>query len=110
MRKLLTELIPPFYGKKFGQHINGKIFSVIENLYRKTKACVDVNGSLTDLFECRVGVRHGDNLSPLLFIIFMNDFQKHVSSKITGISLSFTLLFSETAEEMQSAINATLSY
>ena len=74
--------------KELGQYdINEEIFSMIENLYRKTKACVDVNESLTDVFECRVGVRQGDNHSPLLFIIFMNDFQKYVRSNFTGISL-----------------------
>ena len=59
----------------------------------------------------------------------MNDFQKYVSSKITGISLNYvdmnvpvflklyvllyaddTLLFIETAKDMQNSINATLSY
>ena len=101
----------------------------MENLYRKTKACVDGNGSLTDVFECRGGVRQGYNLSPLLFIIFMNDFLEHVSSKFTGISLDYdvmhmqvflklyvllsaddTLRFSEFSQDMQNAINATLSY
>ena len=116
--------------KKLDQHdINGKIFSLIKNLYRKTKACVDVNGSLTDVFECRVGVRQGGNLSPLLFINFMKNFQEYVSSKFTGISLSYdemnvqvflklymllyaddTLLFSGTTKDMQGAINATLGY
>ena len=56
--------------------INGKVLSVMKKLYRKTKACVDINGSLTDVLEFRVGVKHGDNFLPLLFIIFMNDFQE----------------------------------
>ena len=90
----------------------------MENLYRKTKACVDVNGSLTDVFECRVGVRQGDDLLLLLFVIFMNDFLEYVSSKFTDLGLNSgevtmqvllklfvllyaddTLLFSETAED-----------
>ena len=49
---------------------NGKVLSVTKNLYEKTKACVNVTGSLTDVFECQIGVRQGDNLSPLLFIVF----------------------------------------
>ena len=40
--------------------INEKVLSVIKNLYEKTKACVNVSGSLTDVFECRIGVRQGD--------------------------------------------------
>ena len=90
MRKRSTELIIPFSGKKLGHYdINGNVLLVMENLYRKTKACVDGNGSLIDVIECRVGVRQGDNLSPLLFIIFMNDFLEYVSSKFTGISLDY---------------------
>ena len=50
--------------------INGKVLSVKKNLYEKTKACENVNGSLTDVFESRLGVRQGDNLSHLLFIVF----------------------------------------
>ena len=50
-----------------------KVYQLWKNSTGKTEACVDVNGSLTDVFKCRLGVRQGDNLSPLLFI-FMNDF------------------------------------
>ena len=78
--------------KKLGHYdINGKVLSGMKNLYRKTKACVDVDGSLRDVFECRVGVRQGDNHNhlPLLFIIFMNDFLEYVTSKFTGVSLDY---------------------
>ena len=55
------------------------------NLYEKTKACVNVNESLTDVFQCRIGVRQGDNLSFLLVIVFLKGFQAFVSSKFTGL-------------------------
>ena len=76
MRKRSTELTIPFSANNVATMILWKVLSVMENLYRKTKACVDVNRSLTDVFECRVGVRQCDNLSPLLFIIFMKDFRE----------------------------------
>ena len=91
--------------------INGKILSVMENLYRNFKACVDVKGSLTDVFQCRVGVRTVDIFLSLLFIIFMNDFLKYVSSKFTGIIyMQTTPYFSVKLLRTQNAINATLSY
>ena len=68
MRKRSTELIIPFSGKNLPTMML-KILSAIENIYEKTEACVDANGSLTDVFECRVGVTQGDTLSPLFFII-----------------------------------------
>ena len=72
--------------KKLGQYdFDGEVFSVIEKLYGKTEAYLDVNRSRTDVFESRVGVRQGDNLPPLLFIIITND----VSSKFTDMRLNF---------------------
>ena len=59
--------------QKLGQaHVTGKVLRIIQNLYQKTKACVRVNGEISDIFDSNIGVRQGDNLSPLLFIIFLN--------------------------------------
>ena len=55
MRKRSTELIVPFSGKILAtmKSIEKSYFVMTlnsyENLYRKTKACVDVNGFLTDV-------------------------------------------------------------
>ena len=107
--------------------INGKVLSVIKNLSEKTKVCVNVNGSLNVVFECRIGVRQGDNLSPLLFIVFLNDFKAFVSLKFTGLQPDVlaqnvecflklfvllyaddTLLLTELESDMQRAFEATL--
>ena len=84
---------------------------------------------LTDVFECRIGVRPGDNLSPLLFIVFLNDFKAFVSSNFTGLQPDVlaqnvecflklfvllyaddTLLLTKTESDMQRAVEATLQY
>ena len=62
---------------------------MIENIYRQKKASVDVNGSLTDVFERQVVGRKGDSLSSSVFINFMNHFQKYFFSKFTGINLNY---------------------
>ena len=75
--------------QKLGQaQVTGKVLRIIQNLYQKTKACVRVNGEISDIFDCNIGVRPGDNLSPLLFIIFLNDFNISMQSGFEGIRLT----------------------
>ena len=49
--------------------------NVVFNLYKNAKSCVKVNDNTSPLFSCNVGVRQGENLSPLLFAIFLNDLE-----------------------------------
>ena len=56
--------------------IGGKVLTVIRNLYQSAKSCVRVNNNTSNLFSCHVGVRQGENLSPLLFAIYFNDLEK----------------------------------
>ena len=115
--------------QKQGQaKITGKVSRVVQSLYQKTKARVRVNGELTDVFDCNKGVRQGDNSSPLRFISFVNDFNNLIRTEFEGICLNAerseefttflkmysllyaddTLLLSETEEDMQRALDATL--
>ena len=55
--------------------INGKLLNVIQNMYAQAKSCVKNNASISDYFSCNVGVRQGENLSPMLFAIFFNHFE-----------------------------------
>ena len=66
----------------------GEVLRVIQNLHQKTKASVRSNGELSDVFDCNIGVRHGDNLLPLLFIIFLNDFNNLIRTGFNGMSES----------------------
>ena len=56
--------------------------SVIFNLYHHAKSCVRANVKMSDYFTCNVGVRQGENLSPLvLFAIYGN--YKKMTKQIT---------------------------
>ena len=51
--------------------IKGKFLSVLQNLYENDKACIQVDGKISEEFHVSQGVRQGCVLSPLLFNIFM---------------------------------------
>ena len=52
--------------------IDGRLLAAIQSLYQDCRSCVRINGSKSDWFRVRVGLRQGCVLSPLLFIIFMD--------------------------------------
>ena len=111
--------------------IKGKIFNVIKNMYMNAKSCVKNSYELSDFFSCGQGVRQGENLSPLLFAIYLNDFKGFLSEKCEGLSslndkvyeqLSVylrmyvllyaddTIILSESAEELQTSLNCLHDY
>ena len=61
--------------------IDGKIVNVIRNIYRKTKSCVMIKDNKSEFFSCNIGVRQGENLSPFLFSIYLNDLHNFVLDK-----------------------------
>ena len=73
--------------------VNGKMFNVIFNMYKNAKSCVSKDGFLSDYFRCSVGVRQGENLSPLLFAIFLTKWSKMTNVLVSlDIFLNITLL------------------
>ena len=104
-------------------------------MYTKVKSCVSYGGQCSDFFPCEMGVRQGDNLSPLLFNIFLSDLKSYLVNKYNGLSnihdiatdimddnlVSYlkiyvllyaddTILLAESPEELQAALNSMNLY
>ena len=107
--------------------INGKCFQLIRNIYKNVKSCIMLNGAKSDFFDCNIGVRQGENLSPFLFCVFLNDLESFFSDSgiVNGVECStqvnadtaflylklFVLLYAddtvilaESAEDLKSAL------
>ena len=63
------------------KNVSGKILNVIKSMYENTKSCVMLNQELSETFLFNVGVRQGENLSPLLFAYYVNDIEESLINK-----------------------------
>ena len=43
-------------------------------MYDPDKSCINIGNTLSEVFHCNIGVRHGGNLSPVLFAMLINEF------------------------------------
>ena len=99
-------------------------------MYEGAKSCVRADGKLSDFFQCTAGVRQGENLSPILFAIYLNDFQAFIADHSAGLKdfesameefstfaklcvllyADDTVLLAESADELQAALDALAAY
>ena len=118
--------------KMIKSKITGKIFLSIFKMYSDIKSCIMLKSGYSDFFPCQVGVRQGENLSPFLFAVFINDLEKFFEEnniscleKINQYSLDQlglylklflllyaddTILISESAVDMQNMLNVFEEY
>ena len=68
--------------------VHGHMYQAISSLYSNPKSRVILNDYETDYFDCPVGVKQGDCLSPTLFAIFINDLANEVKDSGVGLTLS----------------------
>ena len=94
------------------------MLKLIRKVYSKVTAAVRTQEGLTELFDCKLGVRQGCMLSPRLFIIFISELEKMLKkSKYKGITIGnaievFLLMYADdivlvgdTVPELQRKIN-----
>ena len=70
------------WGKLLNSGVNGKVLHVIRDMYAKAKSCVKTRHGLSQFFVSNVGLRQGENLSPVLFSLFLNDLKGFLTSFI----------------------------
>ena len=53
-------------------------------MYKNVQSCVFSRGKKSNYFASNAGVRHGENVSPLLFTLFINDLESFLWAKGNG--------------------------
>jgi hypothetical protein len=71
--------------KLINHNIKGKCFKVIYNMYQNIRSCICNHNMYSDYFPCSIGVRQGENLSPLLFSLFLEEYL--TNSHCKGVQL-----------------------
>lgn len=100
--------------------VSEKIIHVLSILYLKARFRVKVNDTFTRDIDITNGILQGDTLSPLLFDIFVADFESHLL-ETTGVIISDQniqvlfyaddmVLISRTAEDMQKKLDILYNY
>ena len=116
------------WAKLYSFRINEKCLNVIKSIYENSKSRIVTAEGASAFFQCNIGVRQGDNLSPLLFTLFLNDLEHFLHQHTPGINVDYIdddisvflklfillyaddrVIFGENPEEQQS-LNAFQKY
>ena len=97
-------------------------------MYKNVKSCISINNVKSDYFMCNVGVRQGENLSPFLFALYINDLEDFLSSNnCVGLSIENseinvylkllillyaddTVILAESSDDLQQSLNHLQEY
>ena len=128
-RKAFDSIDRFLWQKLLSYNINGKVFNIIRGIYSKAKSCIRKDNMISDYCMCNIGVRQGDNLSPVLFAPFINDFTEYVSTAYGGLNIAQscypslinsedivllyadnTIILTENEIELQLALNKVYGY
>ena len=102
-RKLLMQSI----GKNYGKHekklkTSSKMVNMLKSMHSSVQACVRWGDSLSEFFECSLGVKQGCLFSPLIFSLLISEVADFVRENgkpgiqlLPGFEQIFLLLFAD---------------
>ena len=102
--------------------ISGKMICIIRSMYEKMKTCVQSAGMLSEFFMSNVGFLQGEVLSPMLFSLYVNDFEAEflkndtLSLNLRDLNLFVLMyaddmvIFSESVDELQKMLDTLHVY
>ena len=68
--------------------VNGKFFTIVYNMYENIKSFVRINNEISAFFPSECDVRQGENLSHLLFSMYLDNLENFIiSGGVDGINL-----------------------
>ena len=67
-------------------------YNIIKNMYEVSTSCIRINDRVSENFHPHLGVKQGDNLSPNLFKIFINDLPDYLDNSSDSIILNERIL------------------
>ena len=130
LKKAFPSISRPLLFKKLSQMpIGTNVFKCIKSMYDNIKSCVEIDGNTSELFDCQIGLREGENLSPILFSFYLNDLKDNLILNADGISVNYnnqgieqllkislimyaddTVLLSDSRVKLQNLLNCYINY
>ena len=106
--------------KLLSKGFTGKIFTILRNIFSKTKSRVKWNSKVGELFDNMCGVLQGGTISPALFNTYVDDMQHYFENEpgieIGGLRLNHLLqaddlvLMSQTGAGLQRLLDKLAKY
>ena len=119
---LLSSIRDILWYKLIKLGVNGKILNVVMSMYNHIKSRVKVDCNISVGFNCDLGVRQGECLSPFLFAMYLNDLEDEFYLKgSTGVDIGMLklflllyaddiIIFANNAQELQTNLDILAEY
>ena len=95
--------------KQLEHNISCKMYQIIKSFLKTRVASIELNGYQSPKFQIVIGVPQGSVLSPLLFIIFLNDFLSNQAQKFKFADDSSLIATGKDPSELSAFLRKTCS-